>query len=126
MSSNQFDLQQMMESARNMQNSMQAAQEELANTPYTGESGGGMVKLTMTGRHEAIRLIIDPSLINSGDEDELNALEDLIIAAINDTNLRIDKDSQEKILGLTKGLGNIDGLGSGLEGLLDNNEDKDK
>ena len=79
---------------------MQKAQEEIANAEVTGESGGGLVKVTMTGRHEVRRVAIDPSLM--GDDREM--LEDLVAAACNDAAHRIDAHTKERMSGLTAGL----------------------
>ncbi len=79
---------------------MQRAQEEMSNLTVTGESGAGMVKITMTCRHEIRSLDIDDSLL--GDDKEM--LEDLIIAAFNDTVRKIEKTVQEKFSGMTSGL----------------------
>ena len=90
----------LMKQAQQMQENLQKAQEELANMEVTGESGGGMVKITMTGRHDVRRVEIDPALM--GDDKEM--LEDLIAAAVNDTVRKIEKESQERMSGLTAGL----------------------
>ncbi len=90
----------LMKQAQQMQADMQKAQEELANLEVTGESGGGLVKVTMTGRHEARRVQIDASLV--GDDREM--LEDLIAAAINDAAHRIESQTQERMSGMTSGL----------------------
>ncbi|MCI0516907.1 MAG: YbaB/EbfC family nucleoid-associated protein [Woeseiaceae bacterium] len=91
---------QLMKQAQKMQADMQRAQEEMAHLTVTGESGGGMVKVTMTCKHEVRRLQIDDSLI--GDDREM--LEDLIIAAFNDAIGRVERTVQEKFSGLTSGL----------------------
>lgn len=85
-----------------MQEKMQKAQEELANIEVIGESGGGMVKLTMTCRHDVKRVEIDPELL--GDTDDKEILEDLMAAAVNDAVRKVEKTSQEKMAGLTGGL----------------------
>jgi DNA-binding YbaB/EbfC family protein len=90
----------LMKQAQKMQENMQKAQEELANMEVVGQSGAGMVKITMTGRHEARRVEIDPTLM--GDEKEM--LEDLIAAAINDASHRIEDRNREKMSGMTAGL----------------------
>jgi DNA-binding YbaB/EbfC family protein len=66
----------------------------------TGESGGGLVKVTMNGRHEVRRVDIDESLM--GDDKEM--LEDLIAAACNDASHRIERETQERMSGVTAGL----------------------
>jgi DNA-binding YbaB/EbfC family protein len=83
-----------------MQADMQKAQEEMANLTVNGESGAGLVRMTMTCKHELKNLEIDESLL--GDDKEM--LEDLIIAAFNDAMRRVDKTVQEKFSGMTAGL----------------------
>ncbi|MGI9260614.1 MAG: YbaB/EbfC family nucleoid-associated protein, partial [Woeseiaceae bacterium] len=75
-------------------------QEEMANLTVTGESGAGMVKITMTCKHEVRALDIDDALV--GDDKEM--LEDLIIAAFNDAVRRVESTVQEKFSGMTSGL----------------------
>ncbi len=91
----------MMKQAQQMQEQMQKAQEELVNIEVTGESGAGMVKVTMTGRHDVKRVEIDPSLLG----DDKDMLEDLLAAAINDANRRVESASQEKMSEVTSGMG---------------------
>ena len=91
----------LMKQAQQMQEKMQALQLELAQLEVTGEAGAGLVKVTLNGRHEARRVEIDPSL---GKEDR-DVLEDLIAAAINDAVRRVERAQQEKMAGLTAGLG---------------------
>jgi DNA-binding YbaB/EbfC family protein len=79
---------------------MQKAQAEIAGLEVTGESGGGMVKVVMTGRHEVKRVQIEPSII--GDDREM--LEDLIAAAINDAVHRLESASQAKLSAAMGGL----------------------
>ena len=74
------DLNALMQKAQEMQSKMQGAQNELSAMEVTGESGGGLVKIVMTGRHDVRKTVIDPSAIQEGKE----VLEDLIAAAIND------------------------------------------
>ena len=90
----------LMKQAQQMQADMQKAQQEIAGLEVTGESGGGMVKVTMTGRHEARRVDIDASLM--GDDKEM--LEDLVAAAVNDAAHRVAEKMQESMSGLTAGL----------------------
>lgn len=95
-----------MKQAQQMQEQMQKAQEEVANIEVTGESGAGMVKVTMTGRHDVKRVEIDPSLLG----DDKDMLEDLMAAAINDANRRVESATQEKMSELTSGMGLPDGF----------------
>ncbi|UCE76137.1 MAG: YbaB/EbfC family nucleoid-associated protein [Gammaproteobacteria bacterium] len=90
----------LMKQAQQMQANMQKAQEEIASLEVTGESGGGMVKVTMTGRHEARRVEIDPSLLS----DDKEMLEDLVAAAINDAAHKVEAVTQERMAGMTSGL----------------------
>ena len=90
----------LMKQAQAMQESMQKAQEELASLEVTGESGGGMVKVTMTGKHEVRRVLIDDSLM----ADDKDMLEDLVAAAINDATHKVEATTQERMSGLTSGL----------------------
>jgi hypothetical protein len=89
-----------MKQAQAMQESMQKAQEELASLEVTGESGGGMVKITMTGKHEVRRVLIDDSLM----ADDKDMLEDLVAAAINDATHKVEATTQERMSGLTSGM----------------------
>ena len=90
----------LMKQAQAMQESMQKAQEELASLEVTGESGGGMVKITMTGKHEVRRVSIDDSLL----ADDKDMLEDLVAAAINDAAHKVEATTQERMSGLTSGI----------------------
>lgn len=91
---------QLMKQAQQMQADMQKAQEEMANLTVTGESGAGLVKITMTCKHEVKALEIDDSLVS----DDKEMLEDLIIAAFNDAQRRVEVTVQEKFSGMTAGL----------------------
>ncbi|MGD2138420.1 MAG: YbaB/EbfC family nucleoid-associated protein [Gammaproteobacteria bacterium] len=90
----------LMKQAQEMQANMQKAQEELASLEVTGESGGGMVRVLMTGRHEVKRVDIDDSLL----QDDKDMLEDLVAAAINDATHKVETTTQERMSGLTAGL----------------------
>ena len=89
-----------MKQAQQMQDNLQKAQQEIENTEITGESGGGLVKVTMTGRHDIKRVNIDESLF-----DDREMLEDLIAAAVNDANRKVEGMTKEKMSGLTAGMG---------------------
>ena len=99
----------MMKQAQAMQENMQKAQQELANTEVTGQSGAGMVEVVMTCRHDVRKVNIDPALM----EDDREVLEDLIAAAMNDAVRKVEKTTEEKMSGLTAGL-NIPGLNLGF------------
>ena len=90
----------LMKQAQEMQANMQKAQDEIASLEVTGESGGGMVKITMTGKHEVRRVSIDDSLL----ADDKDMLEDLVAAAINDATHRVEATTQERMSGLTAGM----------------------
>jgi|TARA_B100000767_G_C19552153_1_gene445408 hypothetical protein len=91
---------QLMKQAQEMQENMKKAQDELSNITVTGESGGGMVTVTMTCKHEIKALKIDDTLLS----DDKEMLEDLIIASFNDAIRRVEKKSQESLSGMTAGL----------------------
>ena len=89
-----------MKQAQRMQEELQKAQQRLAEEEVTGDSGGGLVKVTLNGRHEARRVSIDPSLLS----DDKDLLEDLVTAAINDAVHRIADKAQDSMAGLTAGM----------------------
>src|SRR5689334_14664091 len=90
----------MMKQAQAMQANMQKVQAEIANIVVTGESGGGMVKVTMTGKHEVKRVQIEPAVVSEDRE----MLEDLIAAAINDAVNKVDQQSQARMSSVLSGL----------------------
>jgi len=90
----------LMKQAQLMQDNMKKLQGELATTEVEGQSGSGMVKVVMTGRHEVKRVTIDPRLL----AEEREMLEDLVAAAVNDAVRRIEAMTQEKMAGVTAGL----------------------
>jgi len=90
----------LMKQAQKMQADMQKAQEEVANLEVEGQAGGGMVKVSMNGRHELRRVNIDPSLM----DDDKEMLEDLLAAAVNDATKKIDASSKDMMSGVTSGM----------------------
>lgn len=96
-----MDIQGIMRQAQAMQQKMQQAQEELSKTLYEGASGGGMVKVTISGDGVAKKIAIDNSLIKA---DEKEILEDLLIAAFNDAKKKADDASSASMKSLTKGV----------------------
>lgn len=92
---------EIMKQAKKMKKEMQSAQRELANLEITGESGGGMVKVTMNGRYEAKKVFIDNEVFTENKE----ILEDLLAAAINNTVHKIEQSSQSRMSDITKSLG---------------------
>lgn len=89
----------LMKQAQQMQQNMLKAQEQLASLEVEGQSGAGMVKVIMTCKHDVKRVIIDPTVM-----DDKEMLEDLIAAAVNDANRRVEETTQEKMSGFTAGL----------------------
>src|SRR3989442_12902943 len=91
----------LMRQAQQMQENMRKLQDELASVQVEGQSGAGMVKVTMTCRHDVKRVSIDPSLL----ADDKDMLEDLVAAAVNDAARKVEAAVQEKMSTLTGGLG---------------------
>ena len=96
---------QMMKQAQMMQENMRRLQEQLGSLEVEGQSGSGMVKLTMTCKHEMRRVSIDPSLMA-----DREMLEDLLVAAFNDVSQKAEATVQEKMGALTAGMGLPPGL----------------
>ncbi|EHR39833.1 MULTISPECIES: YbaB/EbfC family nucleoid-associated protein [Alishewanella] len=90
----------MLKQAQAMQEKMQKMQAEVANMEVTGESGAGLVKVTMTGNHNVRRVSIDDSLMS----DDKEMLEDLIAAALNDAVRRVEENNKEQMAKITGGL----------------------
>ncbi len=89
-----------MKQAQQMQEQMQKAQQELAQQEVSGESGAGLVKIVMTGRHDVKSVAIDDSLMTEDKE----ILEDLIAAALNDAVRKVEANNQDMMSGLTAGM----------------------
>jgi DNA-binding YbaB/EbfC family protein len=89
-----------MKQAQEMQANMQKMQAELANAEVTGESGAGLVKITMTGRHDVTKVHIDADLMS----EEKSLLEDLLAAAVNDAVRKVEAQNKEKMTDLTGGI----------------------
>ena len=89
----------LMKQAQMMQENMKKAQEQLALVEVEGQSGAGMVKVTMTCAHDVRRVTIDASVM-----DDKEMLEDLVAAAVNDAMRRAEQVSQERMAGFTAGL----------------------
>ena len=90
----------LMKQAQAMQDNLKRAQEELARIEVEGQAGAGLVKVTMTCRHDVKRVTIDPSLLG----EDKDMLEDLVAAAVNDAVRRVESTTQEKMSGLAGGL----------------------
>ncbi len=97
-----MDFLKMMKQAKQLQEKMGSLQEEVAQIEVSGTSGGGMVTVTLTGRGEMKALKIDPSLAK---EEEVEILEDLIVAAHNDAKGKVEAAMQQKTQELMGGLG---------------------
>lgn len=82
--------------AQEMQKKLQDMQKQMMETEITGQSGGGLVKITMTGHHYARRVVLDSSVL----KEEKSVLEDLIAAAINDAADKIERHMRDKVSGL--------------------------
>ena len=100
----------MMKQAQAMQSRLAEAQAEIAKLSVVGESGAGLVKVTLSGRHEARKVDIDDTLLSSligagGRSEDKQMLEDLIAAAITDAARRVDAAQKEKMSSFAKGLG---------------------
>lgn len=106
-----FDMLKIMKQVGEMQTKMQAAQEALGQISVTGQSGGGLVVVTMTGRAEMTAITIDPSLLQ-GSEKEM--LEDLIVAATKDAQHKAGEAAKTKMADVTAGLPIPPGLLGGM------------
>jgi DNA-binding YbaB/EbfC family protein len=93
------DIAQLMQQAQRMQDNLKRVQEELAMLEVSGQSGGGMVGVTLTGKMECRRVRIDPSLLDDGD-----MLEDLIAAAFNDAVANANEEARKRTSAATGGL----------------------
>ncbi len=99
-------LSQLMRQAQEMQANMQKAQNELAAIEVEGVAGGGMVKVIVTCKHEVRRVTIEDSVLR----DDKEMLEDLIAAALNDANRKVEQTVQQKLSSVTGGMGLPPGL----------------
>ncbi|MDQ1690279.1 MAG: nucleoid-associated protein EbfC [Pseudonocardiales bacterium] len=105
----QPNMQQLMKQAQKMQQQLAVAQAELAQTEIEGSAGGGLVSATVTGSGELLRVTIDPKVI---DPDDVDTLQDLVVAAVRDANSNAQQLASEKLGPLTGGMG-----GLGIPGL---------
>lgn len=101
-----MNIQGIMKQAQQMQKKMEEMQEKLAQEEVEGQSGGGMVKVIMNGKFEVKKVQIDPSLLTA---DEVDILEDLLVAAANDAHSKADAKMQSSMGDLTGGM-NLGGL----------------
>ncbi|MCL2676857.1 MAG: YbaB/EbfC family nucleoid-associated protein [Streptococcaceae bacterium] len=96
-----MNMQNMMKQAQKLQKQMQASQEEIANTTFTGKSAQELVTAEFTGDRKLVKLDINRDLI---DPDDSDTLSDMIVSAINDGLTQIETTTESKLGGLTKGL----------------------
>jgi hypothetical protein len=90
----------LMKEAQKMQKKMQDAQQQLSDMAVTGEAGGGLIKIEMNGRHDVKKVTINKNLM----DEDVEMIEDLVAAAVNDAVRKIEKVSKDKISQLTAGL----------------------
>lgn len=90
----------LMQQAQRMQENLKRAQDELALVEVSGQAGGGMVQVTMTARMEVRRVRIDPKLAG----DDLEMLEDLVAAAVNDAVNKANEETQKRMADATAGM----------------------
>ncbi|MBQ7202973.1 MAG: YbaB/EbfC family nucleoid-associated protein [Eubacterium sp.] len=100
------NMQQMLKQAQKMQEQIEQKQEELKLKEYVVSSGGGMVEVTMTGDHEVKVIGINPEVV---DPEDVEMLEDMLVAALNEANRQIDEEAEREMNAATGGL-NIPGL----------------
>lgn len=110
-----MNMQQMMQQAQKMQSRLQDMQSELENMEVQGQSGGGMIKVTMTCKGMIKNLDIDPEAV---DPKDVETLEDLILAACNDARTKADERLAEETQKIMQELGLPQGMGGGLPGML--------
>jgi DNA-binding YbaB/EbfC family protein len=104
----QPNMQQLMKQAQKMQQELLAAQQELADTEVTGSAGGGLVTATVTGASELKSIVIDPSVV---DPEDVETLQDLVVAAVRDANRAAQDLAGQRMGPLTQGMGGLGGLG---------------
>jgi DNA-binding YbaB/EbfC family protein len=104
----QPNMQQLMKQAQKMQQQLEAAQAELAAAEVTGSAGGGLVTATLTGSGELTAIAIDPQVV---DPEDVETLQDLIVAAVRDAHEAVARLANEKMGPVTGGLGGLGGLG---------------
>jgi hypothetical protein len=97
----------LMKQAQAMQDNVKKAQEAMAALEVEGQAGAGLIKVTMTGRHDVKRVAIDPSLLG----EDKDMLEDLVMAAMNDAVQKAEAATQAKMAGFTAGLNLPPGMG---------------
>lgn len=101
---------QIMRQAQQMQENLKRVQDEIAQMEVTGESGAGIVKVTLTGKHQARKVVIAPEAMQEGQE----FLEDLVAAAINDASQKVEEASKARMAQVTAGMQLPPGMNLGL------------
>ncbi len=94
------DFSSLLQQAKQMQEQMQKAQEELANKEHVGEAGAGLVRVTVNGKHEVKKVDIDASLM----QEDKELLEDLVAAAMNDAVKKVAESNKDQLSGMAAGL----------------------
>jgi DNA-binding YbaB/EbfC family protein len=97
-----MNMQKMMKDLQKMQGKMAEVQETLQSTVYEAEAGGGLVKVSINGKYEVQAVRLKKEAV---DPDDVEALEDLLLAAFNEARAKVEADSSARMGGLTKGLG---------------------
>ena len=101
------NMQQLMRQAQKMQQQLQEAQEQLEAAEYEAASGGGMVTVKVTGKHELTAITIDPQVV---DPDDIEMLQDLIMAAVNEAFRKAEEAREASMSRMAPGLGGMGGL----------------
>ncbi len=97
----------MMKQAQKMQQDLMKMQEDLENQVYTASAGGGVVTATVSGKRELTEIVIDPEAV---DPDDVDMLQDMIVAAVNEALRKAEEASTQSMSRITGGLGNLGGL----------------
>jgi DNA-binding YbaB/EbfC family protein len=100
------DINDLLKQAKEMQEQMQKAQQEMAEKEVTGESGAGLVKVVMNGKHVVKKVTLDPSLM----QEEQSLVEDLVAAATNDAVRKVEENNKNQLGGLMSGLNMPEGF----------------
>ena len=101
-----MDQMQMMKQAQKLREDMMRMQEEQENKTYSAKAGGGVVEATVNGKHEVVALTIDPEAV---DPEDVEMLQDMVIAAVNEAMRAADNDAAQSMSRLTGGM-NLGGL----------------
>ncbi|MFA4873867.1 MAG: YbaB/EbfC family nucleoid-associated protein [bacterium] len=102
-----MDMKSIMKQAETLQAEMAKKQEELGRMTFEASAGGGMVTAMVNGRHELVKLAIDPTVMSAGD---VEMLQDLVIAAVNEGFKRANEAMQQSLSGMMGGLGSLKGM----------------